>query len=486
MVGEREKTQKKFIHLLLINKEMVAKWLDSPLEIKHFDIKYRPILKSVEEAYGRNSLLTLDTFLSSIRPGVTKTTESEQEVTFNSCKIPVVKEDDFFLLQNSIIESYVIENSVHSIQKFNKDYKNTNSVTAVKKLISDLEGVVDVAKEEDVQFIDLASYGKGFIKHLEDIHSGKIKENERIECGIKEIDETMITGFAPGTLTLFCSDVGGFKSTIMLNVALNVWQKGHAVLFVPLEMPSEQMFGKVLAREARVDAEKISKKQLTSEELQKIKKVQDMLENTDPKFFMLKAADRISVKFIRRQIERYYDLFKPKLIVVDYISNLIPDTPRYGRNDLEIGDMLKDLRAMGFSMGFSIVSGAQLGRDALKRIRVSGANSDRQILHSEDIRGSHEFSADADNIYAQVPSPSDPYNGLDIYVIKARNGKKTFPDGGAKATLEVSPEFSLIRSDGGSMAGEDDSIVSKEYDEFEEELNSLSIDSADYSDVVDW
>ena len=47
----------------------------------------------------------------------------------------------------------------------------------------------------------------------------------------------MGTGLEQGTLTLFCADVGCFKSSMMLNIGMNVWHQGHDVLFVPTYTP---------------------------------------------------------------------------------------------------------------------------------------------------------------------------------------------------------------------------------------------------------
>jgi len=53
---------------------------------------------------------------------------------------------------------------------------------------------------------------------------------------------------------------------------------------------------------------------------------------------------------------------------------------------------------------------------------------------------------DSDYILAQVPNAAQPESLLDLYVVKARNGKKVFPNGHMKASLEIYPEVQLIKS----------------------------------------
>jgi archaellum biogenesis ATPase FlaH len=278
-----------------------------------------------------------------------------------------------------------------------------------------------------------------------------------IRCHIKEIDQTLGVGFAPGTLVLFTADVGGGKSTIMLNIAFNIWEKeGKNVLFAPLEMPREKMYQKFLSRLLRIPFSKIEHPHLLNKvELEAIRnspaKIEQIEKEKGGKFYIIDAPEQISVPALKKVIEKHISLFQPHLVVVDYIANLITDKDSYRkdmRNDLEIGNMLKSLRSMGrpnavTKEGFCVVSGAQIGRDALKRIRQAGGKAS---FNSEDIRGSHEYSADSDAIYAQMPDPQQPDQKIFIHVIKSRYGKKSFENGAQRAVLNVNHEICLIQS----------------------------------------
>lgn len=236
------------------------------------------------------------------------------------------------------------------------------------------------------------------------------------------------------------------NSMMMMNLGLNVWELGYDVLFVPIEMAKEQVFERIWSRQSNVLQEKIQKAEYTDEEAEKIKIVIDKFENgTDNKFFVMQVPGDTTVSIIERQVRKYHDIFQPKLVVVDYIDNLESDKAR-DRHDLEISDMLQKLRTMGRDLGFGVLSGAQLGRDALKRIRKAGSSKEGTSVNSEDLRGAHSFAMDSDYILAQVPNPAQPESLLDIYVVKARNGKKVFPNGHMKASLELYPEVQLIKS----------------------------------------
>ena len=242
------------------------------------------------------------------------------------------------------------------------------------------------------------------------------------------------------------------NSAMMLNVAVDIWKtRGKKVLIVPLEMPRDKWVQRMVSRETKIPFEKIEHPhQLQKEEWDKIQKNCDDIADYD-QFYIMETAERIPVSFLRKEIEAHIDIFKPDVIVVDYIANLIPEAgSNNARNDLQIGEMLKDLRQMGkpkmgiHENGFAVISGAQIGREGLKRFRKTGAI--KGSFHSEDLRGSQEYSADADNIFGQMKDPNN--NGrLHCYVIKTRYGTGIFPNGSTKTSLEVQGAIGLIEGD---------------------------------------
>ncbi len=156
----------------------------------------------------------------------------------------------------------------------------------------------------------------------------------------------------------------------------------------------------------------------------------------------MEAPERIPVSYLRREVEKHIERFKPDVVIVDYIANLVPERgSNPNRNDLQIGDMLKDLRQMGrpggmgiHKEGFAVISGAQINREGLKRYRKSG--SVKGSFFSEDIHGSHQYSADADNIFGQMKDMNNS-DRLHMFVIKTRYGRGIFPNGSTKTSLEV-------------------------------------------------
>ncbi len=495
-------TQRELIYLLLKYKTCIDSFYASGLTKDHFDEEHQPLISAILEVYENHDVLLSRKFFKSRLNSINSPKERiSQELIYNACCSATVEQNDFQILVSNLVDYYAHKEINHALTRFNKTRIEKNNIVAVKDLLDDCSRIVDgsTGSYEKIYYEDIRALSKDQIQYMKDLASGKIIEDPLILSGIKEIDYTMVTGFERGTLTIFTADVGGFKSTMMLNIALNVWHNGHDVLLVPLEMHRNQMWRKACARESKVLTERLTRgvKDLTQEEWSRIEKMQEEWENNPAKFFIMQEPGNTTVSKIQRQIERNIELIKPKLVVIDYVANLEAQKQRYNRNDLEIGDMLKAMRQMGKDLGFAVISAAQLGRDALKRLRKAGANKDKPSINSEDIRGSHEYSADADNIYAQLKSVAQPNELLDLYVVKARNGLTVFENGEIRASLSVFPEIGLIKSsddfDGDMESGVDDilgivakteeeeKVTSSLFDEYDDIFNS----DEDNSDILD-
>lgn len=445
------KNEKDLIYLMLHNKHAIEQMLNSGISKEYFEAEHRPIVASIVESYDMNDvLLTRNAFREKLKQYQVPKDRIAQELSFNSCYISKADINDLPHLLTAITKKHIGSSVTSALEVF-KINRNQKGIIAATRELADVcdSLLIGMDSSEKTFFQDMRELSREQYQYLEDVVEGRIEEVTPITTGIREIDFTMATGLEAGTLTLFCADVGGFKSAMMLNIGMNVWEQGHDVLFVPLEMHRNQMWRRAMARDARVNSRFLTnniKDKLTREHLDKMSKVQEEWEKREARFFIMQEPGNTTVHNIQKLIERNIDLIKPKLVVIDYVANLEAHKNRYGRNDLEIGDMLKKMRQMGKDLGFAVISGAQLGREALKRIRKDGANKDKPTINSEDIRGSHEYSADADNIYAQLRSTSQPNQLLDLYCVKARNGVITFEDESVRAVLEVYPQFGIIKS----------------------------------------
>lgn len=445
--------QQKLLYLVINHQEFISQMLAEDLGADFFHAKYKTLVHALASANNSSVKLTEEYYIDFVCRSVSngdykKWSQSEVSSTIiarsneksifdtlsNLDKVDVA---DFALLCRKVRESFTKEKSREFLERFN-DKKSQDYVAALSNLAEDLSLLVtNNSDHQTATFTTVDEYGDEWYKQLE---NEIINPKKVLQTHIKPFDETMPMGLDIGSLTLVVADVGGFKSATMINIALNVCKFSQEnVLYVSLEMPKQTLMQRILAREANIDSEKISKpKELTTEQKQRLKHAYEEFKTYSGKFAILDAQERMTVAKIRAEIEKRKAYFKPRLVVVDYISILKPESSYQKLAEHSwYGQMCKDLRQLGRKMGFGVLSAVQLNREAIKSLR--NQKDGKQTIGSDALRGSHDFSADADNIYAQFPHPDMPKEKLYLFCIKSRNGSTMFGQykNENKATLEV-------------------------------------------------
>jgi len=432
----------KLLAVLLKDRHVAGRFFESGNSSKVFDDpSLIRICKGISWSVDEGKSLTRDRFEHFLRVVCGEAPAAVAGVlgTFDALRLVEVDVEDYDHLLKQVRDQF-LQREFRGLIKELKDSENPSFLSKLGDLSDRLARLVSTDDGGIFEFFDTKEVYDSYITKLKDRAQNP---EARITCGIREIDDCMTVGFRPGTLTLTVADVGGGKSTMMLNIAFNLFKRGHNVLFLPLEMPFEDIYAKFLSRECMVEFEKIAKPELlTSDEWQIIESHSDKIRDTRGGLMWADVKSRPTVREIKRAIERKMPYFKPTVVVIDYIANIKPDSNE--ENWLAIGDILKDLRAMGKHHGFAILSAAQMGREGIKKLKND--KDGNKSPGSEDIRGSHEYSADADNIFAQVPSPDEPNRKMLLYCIKARYGKKVFDGGKTFATLDWFPEYCKVDS----------------------------------------
>ena len=445
--------QQKLLYLVLNHQDYVSQLLAENIEPDHFDIKYKTIAYALEESHSASSKCTeqyyLDFVCRSVLNGnykkwtgseatsTTITKLAEKAIYDTLINLERVDTADFALLCRKVRESYIKQQSKKYLDKFNEN-KNQDFVAALSEYAENVTTLISSGAESNsATFSTVDSYGDEWLQALED----EIRNPKQVlQTGIEPFDETMPRGLSIGSLTLIVADVGGFKSASMMNIALNVCKKyNEDVLYVSLEMPRADLMQRIISRESGIPSEKINKPaELKEEHKVKIQNAIADFKTYSNKFAILDAQERMTVSKIRAEIEKRKAYFKPRLVVIDYISILKPETSYQKLAEHSwYGQMCKDLRQLGRKMGFAVLSAVQLNREAIKSLR--NQKDGKQTVGSDALRGSHDFSADADNIYVQFPHPDMPKEKLYLFCVKSRNGSTMFGKfkNQNKATLDV-------------------------------------------------
>lgn len=212
------------------------------------------------------------------------------------------------------------------------------------------------------------------------------------------------------------------NTNLMLNIALQVFEQGANVLFLPLEMDWEDFVNRVIANLCSVSYKNLlNPKLLTDGDMEKIRSAKAWISG-NKKFALLDVDEQVSVDVIRRELEKKVNYFCPDLVVVDYLGLLKTQAGFGQRHDLALGDLTKSLKFMGKKFGFHVLTAAQLGRADIKRMREEGPEVQ---LDSTAVKGSQEVASDAEFIIAVTKVP-DEDDRLKLHWIKSRYGPSGF------------------------------------------------------------
>lgn len=328
----------------------------------------------------------------------------------------------------------------------------------------------------------------GTVSWLKDMKANPDKYRG-LRCGINAIDDKT-NGFTRGHLTTFVGFIGGYKTTMMINVAHRLWLKGCNVLFVSLEMPARELMAKLWCiSTGKVSMQRILRGMATApEDWDELARIEAML--SDPKLpdaekSALKAKydilhnntsqsvdkDKNDFALIRQAYEEFKDkknqlvilncgllgkltpaklqgwlkerqsLFRPDVVIVDYLACMQPDVPS-DRHDIDMGEICKSLRNMGYEMGFSTITAAQYKKQVYDRLRHSNNSPDKMQFQLDDIAESAYVGNDSDTVFMLYAG--DGGNQLWVFTPKARHGEVDRKGG---KVLQVDPFTCTISSD---------------------------------------
>lgn len=204
--------------------------------------------------------------------------------------------------------------------------------------------------------------------------------------GFQQLDETLGGGMVKGGLYILGARPGMGKTTVAINIAEKIAERGSKVLFVSLEMSPHQIMCKRASMVARVPYKKILTGRVNSIEydavIQKIGEISQrpFITNTD---FSLTVADIANLARKERGLS---------CVIVDYFGLITSNDNGKGGSRYEIySDISRQLKQLAGTLNLPILCLAQLNREVEK-----GRRDKRPQL--SDLRDTGSLEQDADSV----------------------------------------------------------------------------------------
>lgn len=199
------------------------------------------------------------------------------------------------------------------------------------------------------------------------------------------------TGFQPGQLIIIAARPAMGKTAFALTCARNAAMHPSerlrtSVALFSLEMSSESLVQRLLTMEAGVDAQKVRKGQLSSEDFNKIIKAAGRMHTAE---IYIDDTPALSISELRSKCRRLKQEHNIGLVVVDYLQLMTAKGMDTGSREQEIAAISRGLKSISMELKIPVIALSQLSRAVEQR------GGDRRPQLS-DLRESGSIEQDAD------------------------------------------------------------------------------------------
>lgn len=237
-----------------------------------------------------------------------------------------------------------------------------------------------------------------------------------LETGFDRLD-LITTGLQPEDLVIIAARPSMGKSALCMTLAQNAAvHNNNSIAVFSLEMSKTSLYRRMLAAEARVDANKIRNGYLSIHEWARLLAASKIIDKAP---IYIDSTGGITTMELRAKVTKLsMKGVKLDMIIVDYIQ-LMNGTKKSNNRQEEVSSISRDLKAIAKEMQLPVVALSQLSR--------APENRTDHRPHLADLRESGAIEQDADIvafIYREEQYNRTPENeGMaELIVAKQRNG----------------------------------------------------------------
>lgn len=330
-----------------------------------------------------------------------------------------------------LVDGIPVASNVESYAKLVREKSIVRSlITAATEVVTDCYSgqlpVSDLIDQAESRLFQISNQKdkKSFSSAKELVVEGyklieKLYENQShltgLATGFRDLDE-LTGGLQKGDLFIIAGRPAMGKTAFVLNLAVNAARhSGASVAVYSLEMGKEQLMMRMMTSEARIDATRIRRGELSDTDWPQLTKAADIL--SQQKIFIddQPAQTTFEIRAKARRLAKEHGL---DLIIVDYLQLVRGVSGTYSREQ-EISEISRSLKALAKELRVPVLALSQLNRSVETR--------DDKRPRMSDLRESGAIEQDADIIsfvYRDVvynPETPEP-NVAEIIIGKHRSG----------------------------------------------------------------
>lgn len=332
--------------------------------------------------------------------------------------------EEFSTLLSSLKDRFLQRQAWNIHSKFSERLLNStfDQGKIVQEYISSVSGIVVPGESTHTKLLEYSTALGEAWSEIEDRREHP--ENFKgLLTGFKGFDDLYV--FMRGKYGVFMAPEGGGKSTLMLNMALNMAKMGNHVAYVIIENDPRLTTQRTLCMYSGVNFNRILKGGKSSEGLDDttlhlLKKSKEELETgMASKFHWVKTTQGRPASEILKQLDRIRSFCDLAVVFVDYIGIVGADVSIQGRPDLELAHTSGQFQTYGGQNDILMITAQQMRSEKVRELQKKFKNSADFRVGTGDVSSTKEIAANCDYLFG-ILIDQENLNRMYIFNAKAR------------------------------------------------------------------
>ncbi len=359
-------------------------YLDNSLFSNIENLKIFNVLEEFHKSQKNISIDTIKNYIPDIQ------SKTHKDLSFQIDQI-VFSKDIFSSYLETLQELHLRRELFKITQNKNNESTTFETSNSIKDIVLDLEKkLFDLSnyKKDNYELRNFSSVTKSSLQLIEKAFKKKGKYSG-IVSGFGDLDN-MLGGMQNSDLIILAGRPSMGKTALATNIAFNAAKyfsqeenKGSVVMF-SLEMSAEQIGLRILAEQSKISSDKLRKGEINEKDSLKLQNTYQEINSLN---FFFDDSPNLTVSELRSKLRRYKNNFNIKLVLIDYLQLIKPESNRDNRVN-ELSEITRNLKQLAKEFDLPVISLSQLSR------QVENREDKRPLL--SDLRESGSIEQDAD------------------------------------------------------------------------------------------
>jgi len=401
---------------ILIDPEAFIKIADSLSSVDFYNKKNQLIYSAMEKLFGKGVPIDLVTLTEELRRSKKLRQVGASYLSELASYIPSsahIEEHAKIVADKAALRRLISTTSQIIEQSFEAEEDADKVLDKAESLIFEVS-----EKHRRTEFISLHDALAETYDRLEHLHEDKSSGIRGVPTGFSGLDY-LLSGFQPSDLIILAARPAMGKTSLALNIALNIALKTEIPVGIfSLEMSKDQVIERLLCMDAQIDSWKMRTGRLSDEDFSRLGEAMGRLSEAP---IFVEDSPNLTVSEIRAKARRLQAEHKVGFLIVDYLQLMQGERGGYSEANRvqEISEISRGLKALARELNIPVLAISQLSRAVEQR--------SPRIPQLSDLRESGSIEQDSDVvmfIYREdyYDKDSERKNIADILIRKHRHG----------------------------------------------------------------